>query len=100
VGAEISEERFDELNAAWEAATPTERLRLNRTSWFCVGGKGTSYYEHKPSELEQHAATRIAELEATLRTLLKEMRTMAERADLVCDDEAEAMLLAEEVLGK
>lgn len=44
-------------------------------------------------------ADRIAELEAALARLLREMRGMAERSDLVCDDEAEAMVEAGRVLG-
>lgn len=66
---EISKERADEIDAAWNAATATERLSLPRMSWLCVGGD-TSYFESEPSELEKLAAARIAFLEAAIELAL------------------------------
>lgn len=66
---EVSKERAEEIHAAWEAASPIERLRLPRLEWVTIGGKGTSYFEHQPSKLESDAADRIAELEAALRKI-------------------------------
>lgn len=40
------------------------------------------------------------DLYAALETLLKEMQAMAERSDLVCDDEALAMIEAKAALSK
>ena len=64
----ISKERADELDAKWEAASPTERLRLPRLSWFAADD--VTYFETPPSKLELQAADRIAELEAALRDLV------------------------------
>lgn len=61
---EITKERADELTAAWEAATDTQRLSMNRISWF--GSDTIKYFEEKPSKLELKAAARIAELEGAL----------------------------------
>lgn len=62
---EITKARADEINAAWDAATSTQRLSMPRIQWFSVGGD-TTYYETTPSQLELAAAARIAELEAAL----------------------------------
>lgn len=62
---EISEDRANELNAAWDAANSTQRLRMPRVSWFAADT--VSYFEEKPSKLELAAADRIAKLEDALR---------------------------------
>lgn len=59
---EISEERANELDAAWKAASDTERLSLPRMSWFAADR--VIFYEEQPSPLERTAAARIAALEA------------------------------------
>ena len=59
--ASISKERADEIDAAWQAASMTERLSLQRCQWFAADT--TTYYELPPTELERYAAKRIAELE-------------------------------------
>ena len=61
---EISKERAEELDAAWNAATDTQRLSMNRMSWF--GADTVTYYEETPSKLELKAAARIEKLEAAL----------------------------------
>jgi len=66
---EISKERAEELEAAWDAATPTERLRMPRLQWLCVG-QDTSYFEIKPSELELAAAAEIERLRAIMQELI------------------------------
>ena len=64
---EISKERAEEIHAAWEQASSTERLRLTRMEW--VSANGTTYYETQPSALEIVAAERIAELEDDMRRI-------------------------------
>ncbi|MBX9862927.1 MAG: hypothetical protein K2Y42_09265 [Hyphomicrobium sp.] len=71
MATEISEQRAEELRAAWDAATPTERLSLNRVSWFSAG-QDVTYWENTPSELERAAASRIAALEADV-TFVREL---------------------------
>ena len=62
---DISKEKADEMLAAWDAASLTERLVMDRVNWITV--HDTSYYVTKPSELERNAAARILKLEAMLR---------------------------------
>ena len=64
---EITKERAEELDAAWNAATDTQRLSMNRMSWF--GADSISYFEETPSKLELVAAARIKELETALRNV-------------------------------
>lgn len=66
----ITQERAEELDAAWKAASEMERLTMNRMSWFSGGGS-TEYYEEEPSRLERAAAARIATLEAALRDCIE-----------------------------
>lgn len=66
--AKISKERAEEIDAAWQAATPTERLRLPRMSWLSVGDD-CDYYEENPPKLELDAADRIEALESALREI-------------------------------
>ena len=63
----ISREYADKILAAWEAASPTERLRLPRMSWVAVDD--TVYFETPPSKLELQAADRIDDLEFEIEVL-------------------------------
>ena len=65
---EISKERAEELDAAWNAATDTQRLSMNRMSWF--GADTVTYYEETPSKLELKAAARIEKIERIASCLL------------------------------
>jgi hypothetical protein len=69
MGRKITSERADELTAAWDAASSTERLSMKRIQWFSAGND-TTFWEMDPSPLETKAADRIAELEAALRELV------------------------------
>ena len=69
---DITKERADELHAAWEAASDTQRLTMNRMSWF--GAETISYFEHQPSNLERKAAARIEALEEALRWYVKHVQ--------------------------
>ncbi len=62
--SEVSKEKADALLAAWDAASLTQRLVMDRVSWVTVDT--TSYYLTKPSELERRAAARIEYLEMAL----------------------------------
>ena len=53
-----------------------------------------------PARHNAHLIAAAPDLYEALATLLAEMRAMAERSDLVCDDEAEAMLVAERALSR
>jgi hypothetical protein len=63
--SEITKEQAEAIDAAWHAASPTERLTMKRLQWISSGDR-TSYFENEPSNLERQAATRIAELETAL----------------------------------
>jgi hypothetical protein len=65
---EITKERAEELDAAWKAATDTQRLTMNRMSWFSSDGSAT-YWEEEPSTLEKAAGARIKNLEDALRVI-------------------------------
>lgn len=54
---DISKEKADEMMAAWDAASLTERLVMDRVNWITV--HDTSYYVTSPSKLEKNAAARI-----------------------------------------
>lgn len=61
---EISKDRADEIDAAFHAASPTQRLSLPYMSW--IASNTVTYYEHSPQPLSLKASERIAELEAAL----------------------------------
>jgi hypothetical protein len=92
----ISKERADELDVAWQAATDVERLSLNRVEWWSA--EKTTYFEVEPSKLEKMAASRIAELEAALRTTARDAE-VAKRmlADEVVRDEAATELIVQRI---
>lgn len=71
----VSEDRAKELDDAWEAATDTQRLTMNRISWFS-DGETTTYIEEKPSKLEVAAAERIADLEAQIAAIKSELESV------------------------
>lgn len=76
---EISKERADELDAAWQAASDTQRLSMNRVSWFSA--ETTTYFEETPSKLELSAAAHIKVLEDELDTLYGIMRALVDSVE-------------------
>lgn len=71
MSTEVSKERADEIDAAWQAASMTERLSMPRLQWLSVGDGDTKFWELRPTTLEVFAADRIAKLEEALREMIQ-----------------------------
>ncbi len=90
----ISKERAEEIDAAWQAATPTERLRLPRMSWLSVGDD-IDYYEENPPKLELDAADRIEALELALHDIhVMALEAIGDEAPGLANDVLERIAVA------
>ena len=95
---EISKERAEAIDAAWNAASDTQRLGMPRMSW--IGADAVTYYEEQPSKLELKAAARIAELEAALTALMRKSADHIIAGHPINADALAALREAERVLTK